>query len=136
MNVKVVKDRRSYIEKRFDEMFNKMVRDAGLNARQKVIVQTYLRNLMRIKINEVEAAVEMSYLLALIKSEKFGTDPRKSTRLKRVQKAAAEELDDVYQKGFINANGMWDDYDGCGIERLKARLGNYGIDYDTKIGGR
>ena len=135
MNVKVVKDRRSEIEKRFDEMFNKMVRDAGLNARQRVIVQTYLRNLMRLKINEVEAVMEMSYLLALIKSEKYGTDPRNSTRLKRVQKAAAEELDDVYQKGFINANGVWDDYDGCGIDRLKSRLANYGIDYDTKIGG-
>lgn len=134
MNVKVIKDRRSDIEKRFDEMWNKMVRDAGLNARQRVTVQAYLRSLLRIKMNEVMAAMEMSYLLALIKSEKFGTDPRKSTRLLRVQKAAAEELDDVYKKGFINANGVWDDYDGCGVDRLKARLGNYGIDYDIKIG--
>lgn len=135
MKVQVVKDRRSENEKIFDDMWNKMVRDASLNARQRVTVQTYLRSLLRIKMNEVMAAMEMAYLLALIKSEKFGTDPRKSKRLLRVQKAAAEELDDVYKKGFINANGVWDDYDGCGVDRLKSRLANYGLDYDAKIGG-
>ncbi len=133
MKVKVVKDRRCELDRQYDEMFNKMVRDAALNARQRVIVQTYLRNLMRMRIHEIEAVVEMSYLIALIKSEKFGTHPRNSTRLKRVQQAASEELDDAYQRGAVNANGFWDDYDGCGLERLQHRLSNLGIEYDCKI---
>lgn len=133
MKAKVIRDRRSDIDREYDDLFNKMVRDAGLSARQRIIVQTYLRNIIRMRIHEIEAAVEMSYLLALIKSEKYGTDPRRSTKLKRVQKAATEELDDVYDRGCINANGIWDDYDGCGLERLQHRLSNLGIEYDCKI---
>ena len=135
MKAKVIRDRRSDIDRQYDDMFNKMVRDAGLNARQRVIVQTYLRSIVRIKLHETEAVMEMAYLLALIKSEKFGTDPKKSTRLKRVQQAASEELNDVYERRHINANGFLEDYDGCAVERLQARLANLGIEYETKIGG-
>ena len=135
MKAKVIRDRRSDIDRQYDDMFNKMVRDAGLNARQRVIVQTYLRSIVRIKLHETEAVMEMAYLLALIKSEKFGTDPKKSTRLKRVQQAASEELNDVYERRHINANGFLEDYDGCAVERLQTRLSNLGIEYEAKIGG-
>lgn len=135
MKARVIKDRRSDVDRQYDEMFNKMVRDAALNARQRVIVQTYLRSIVRIKLHETEAVMEMAYLLALIKSEKFGTDAKRSTRLKRVQKAASEELNDVYERGCVNANGFLEDYDGCAVERLQARLSNLGIEYETKIGG-
>lgn len=132
MKVRVVKDRRCEIDRQYDEMFNKMVRDANLTARQRVIVQTYLRSIVRMRIHEIEGAVEMGYLLALIESEHFGTDPKRSTRLKRVQKQASEHIDDAYGRGCINANGFFEDYDGCGLERMKARLANYGIEYETK----
>ena len=134
MKAKVIKDRRSDIDRMYDDMFNKMVRDASLTARQRLIVQTYLRSCVRIKINETLASTEMAYLLALIESERFGTDAKRSTRLKRVQAAAAEQLNDVYERGCINANGFLEDYDGCAVERLKSRLANYGIEYETNIG--
>ena len=135
MKARVIKDRRSEADRQYDDMFNKMVRDASLTARQRIIVQTYLRNIVRIKLVETEAVMEMAYLLALIESEKFGTNPRNSTRLKRVQDAAAKQLNDVYERGCINANGFVEDYDECAVERLQARLANYGIEYSTKIGG-
>ena len=135
MKARVIKDRRSDADRMYDDMFNKMVRDANLNARQRVVVQNYLRSIIRIKLVETEAVMEMAYLLALIESEKFGTNPRNSTRLKRVQNAAAAQLNDVYERGCINANGFVEDYDGCAVERLQSRLANYGIEYSTKIGG-
>ena len=62
----------------------------------------------------------------------------KSTPVKTAASAeasASEELNDVYQRGCVNANGFLEDYDGCAVERLQARLANLGIEYETKIGG-
>ena len=132
MNVKISRDRRTETDRQFDDMFNKMVRDAGLSARQRIIVQTYLRTLLRMRLHEVEAVIEMSYLLSLIEGEHYGTCPKRSTKLKRVQKRAAEHIDDAYGRGCINANGCYESYDGCGLERLVSRLANYGVEYQVK----
>lgn len=131
MKVKVVKDRRCDIDRLYDDLFNKMVRDAALNARQSVIVKTFLRDIVRRRIQEVEAAVEMGYLLALIEVERCGTS-RKATRLKKIQARAAEHINEAYSRGYINANGFFEDYDGCGYERLKAKLHGYGLEYEGK----
>jgi hypothetical protein len=131
MKVKVKADRRSAIDREYDDMYNKMLRESGINARQSVIVKTFLRAIVRRRIQEIEAAVEMGYLLALIETERFGTSP-KSTRLKRVQARAAEHINEAYSRGYINANGFFEDYDGCGYERLKAKLHGYGLEYEGK----
>ena len=36
MKVKVIKDKRSEIDKKYDEMWNKLIRDANLNSRQRI----------------------------------------------------------------------------------------------------
>ena len=65
MKVKVKADNRSEIDKRFDSIYNKMVRDANLSPKQRNIVDTYLHKIMQMRVNEVEAAIEMAYLVAL-----------------------------------------------------------------------
>lgn len=134
MKVKVKADNRSDIDKRFDSIYNKMVRDAHLSPKQENIVATYLHKIMQMRINEIEAAVEMSYLIALIESEHYGTDVGRghATKLFRVQKYAAEALDQAYGHGCLNSAGFWTSYDGCGVERLQSRLERLGVEYDPK----
>ena len=131
MKVKVKADRRSAIDREYDDMYNKMLRESGINARQSVIVKTFLRAIVRRRIQEIEAAVEMGYLLSLIEVERCGTS-RKATRLKKIQARAAEHINEAYSRGYINANGFFEDYDGCGYERLKAKLHGYGLEYEGK----
>ena len=132
MKVKVKADNRSEIDKRFDSIYNKMVRDAHLSPKQENIVATYLHKIMQMRINEIEAAVEMSYLIALIESEHFGTDKKRATRLYRVQAYASEAINEAYGHSCIDSAGFWNSYDGCGLERLKLRLERNGVDYDPK----
>lgn len=133
MKVLAKADNRSDIDKRFDSIYNKMVRDAHLSPKQENIVATYLHKLMQMRINEIEAAVEMSYFIALIESEHFGTDPKRhSTRLYRVQSHATEAINEAYGHSCIDSAGFWNSYDGCGLERLKVRLERHGVDYDLK----
>ena len=127
-------DKRSDADKKYDAMYNKMVRGARLNPMQSNVVARYLRELIGIRMNEIQSAVDMSWLLALIESENFGTDVSKgATRLLRVQAHAADVRNEAYGKGGINANGVYDEYDGCGIEHLKVRLARYGVEYDTNL---
>ena len=127
-------DKRSDADKKYDAMYNKMVRGARLNPMQSNVVARYLRELIGIRMNEIQSAVDMSWLLALIESENFGTDVSKgATRLLRVQAHAADVRNEAYGKGCINANGVYDEYDGCGIEHLKVRLARYGVEYDTNL---
>jgi hypothetical protein len=134
MKVKVKADNRSEIDKRFDSIYNKMVRDARLSPIQENIVATYLHKIMQMRINEIEAAVEMSYLIALIESEHFGTDVTRgrAKRLFRVQKYATDAIDEAYGHACIDSAGFWKSYDGCGLERLQVRLARLGCDYDPK----
>ena len=48
MNVRTIRDKRS--ESYFENLFNKMVRDAGLSDRQKVIVMRYLQAIFRLPL--------------------------------------------------------------------------------------
>ena len=134
MNAKVVKDKRSEIDRKYDEMWNKLCRDANLNPRQKMMVAHYLRELMSLRIHEVESAVDMGWLIALIECEKFGTDMSKGAkRLHRCHAKCVEARNEAYKGGSYNANGVWDRYDGCGLERLKIRLARHGVEYDTNL---
>ena len=136
MKVKVKADNRSEIDKRFDSIYNKMVRDAHLSPKQENIVATYLHKIMQMRINEIEAAVEMSYLIALIESEHFGTEiKRGAKRLHRVQAYAAEAINEAFGHSCIDSAGFWNSYDGCGVERLKLRLERNGVEYDLKSFG-
>lgn len=134
MKVKVSADRRSEIDKRFDSVYNKMVRDAHLSPKQENIVATYLHKIMNMRVTEIEAAVEMGYLIALVESEHFGTDfKRGATRLTRTQTYAAEVINEAYGHSCIDSAGFWNSYDGCGIERLKLRLERLGLEYEPRI---
>lgn len=127
-------DKRSEVDKKYDAMYNKMVRDARLNPVQASVVSRYLRELIGLRMNEIQSAVDMSWLLALIESENFGTDVSKGAkRLLRAQAHAADVRNEAYGKGCINANGVYDEYDGCGLEHLKVRLARYGVEYDTNL---
>ncbi len=135
MKVLVKADNRSEIDKRFDSIYNKMVRDAHLSPKQENIVATYLHKIMQMRINEIEGAIEMSYLIALIESEHFGTDTKRghAKRLHRVQAYATEAINEAYGHSCIDSAGFWNSYDGCGLERLKVRLSRLGVEYDTKV---
>lgn len=134
MKVKVSADRRSEIDKRFDSVYNKMVRDAHLSPKQENIVATYLHKIMNMRVTEIEAAVEMGYLIALVESEHFGTDfKRGATRLTRTQAYAAEVINEAFGHSCIDSAGFWNSYDGCGIERLKLRLERLGLEYEPSI---
>jgi hypothetical protein len=133
MKVKVSADRRSEIDKRFDSIYNKMVRDAHLSPKQENIVATYLHKIMNMRVTEIEAAVEMGYLIALVESEHFGTDTKRGAKkLYRTQAYAAEAINEAFGHSCIDSAGFWNSYDGCGLERLQGRLSSLGVDYDPK----
>ena len=132
MKARVNLDKRGKVAKREDELLNAMKRDAGLNPRQFAIVGHYYRELIGLKIHEIEAAVEMSYLIALIEGEKYGTDPgRGAVRIPRVQRNACEARNEAYGNSCVDANGNIT-YDGCGLEHLQIRLARHGVDYEFK----
>lgn len=133
MNVRVKADNRSEIDKRFDSVYNKMVRDAHLSPKQENIVSTFLHKIMQMRTNEIEGAIEMSYLIALIESEHYGTDKKRAIKLPRVQAYAAEVINEAYGHACIDSAGFWCSYDGCGLERLVQRLARSGVEYDTKV---
>lgn len=136
MKARVNLDKRGRTAKREDELLNAMKRDAGLNPRQFAIVGHYYRQLIGLKIHETEAAVEMSYLISLIESEKFGTDvSHGAKKLLRVQRLACEAREEAYGKSCVDANGLYNAYDGCGLEHLEIRLARHGVDYETKVEG-
>ena len=134
MKAKVNLDKRTESDKMWDDLHNRMIRQANLSQKQSYIVTKYMRDLIGLRIHEIEAAVEMSYLLALIEGERFGTDVnRGAKRLMRVQQNAVEIRNEAYGHAQINANGRVDDYDGCGLAHLQVRLARYGVEYIPKL---
>ena len=134
MNAIVKKDRRSEIDRKFDMMFNGMVAKAKLTPKQSQIVSRYLREIMGMRLHEIESARDMGWISALIESEKFGTDTKRgATRLVRVQQKCADIINEAYGHECIDANGYWQSYDGCGLEHLQQRLALHGVEYDTAI---
>ena len=128
MNAKVQKDRRCNEDKRHDMLFNKLVRDANLSARQRMIVKHYTDKLIRETIDEVENAVSYGYCIALIESEHFGCG-KTATRIPRVQRYVRDVLNEAYGHECFDANGRLG-YDGCGIGRLRIRLQNNGVEVE------
>lgn len=123
-------DKRGELDKKWDKMWNDLVRSAKLTPIQSNLVGRYLRELLQLRMREVESACDMAWLLALIECENFGTDvSRGAKRLPRVQQHAADVRNEAYGKQCINANGQID-YDGCGLEHLKVRLARYNVEYD------
>lgn len=131
MKANVNLDKRGKAAKKYDEMLNAMKRDAKLTPIQFAVVGRYIRKVIGLRIHEIEGAVEMSYLLALIESEGFGTG-RGATRIPRVQQKAVEVRNEAYGNESIDANGNIK-YDGCGLEHLQIRLARHGVDYETKV---
>lgn len=135
MKVKVNTDLRSDVDKMFDAKYNKMVATANLNPRQAAIVKAYLRDLLGIRIREVESCVDIAWLIALIESEGYGTDPKRGAkRLLRVQQAAVDIRNEAFGHTSVDANGRVQSYDGCGLEHLQTRLRRYGCEYDARLG--
>ena len=134
MKAKVVLDKREDFDKKYDILFEKMVRDASLNPRQKYIVSHYLKSIIGEKIREVENAMDMGFWIGLIELFKFGHNKR-ATRLLRLQKYVRDLLNEAYGVDCVNANGQIE-YDGCGMYRLKNRLKNYGIEYVDETGNK
>jgi hypothetical protein len=134
MKAKVVLDKRDEFDKKYDILFEKMVRDASLNPRQKYIVSHYLKSIIGEKIREVENAMDMGFWLGLIELFQFGHNKR-ATRLLKLQKYVRDVLNEAYGVDCINVNGQIE-YDGCGIYRLKNRLKNYGIEFVDEAGDK
>lgn len=128
------RDRRDDDDKKYDDLWNKLCRNARLNHMQSTLVSKYLRDIIGMRIHEIESAIDMAWLISLIESEKFGTDVKRGAkRLIRAQRYARDVANDEYGKGCVNANGVWDDYDGCGLEHLKLRLEKHGVEYDFNL---
>ena len=128
MKAKVVLDRRNDLDKKYDQMFNKMVKDANLSPKQKMVVSAYLKCILNEKIQEVENAMDMGYCIGLIEVEKFGCNKR-ATRLPRLRKYVREVVNKAYDHETIDANGVWNKYDGCGIERMEMYLAKHGVEF-------
>lgn len=134
MKAIIRQDRRSDIDRKFDMMYNGMVEKAKLTPKQSQIVARYLREIMGMRLHEIEAVKDMGWISALIESEKFGTNAnRGATRILRVQQKCVEIINEAYGHQCYDANGYWQSYDGCGVEHLKQRLARHGVDYDTGI---
>lgn len=131
MKAKVTLDKRNELDKKYDMMWNKLCREANLNPRQKYVVQKYIRDILGTKMNEVQAATEMAYMLGMIETVNFGTK-KGSTRLLKVQDRAREHINETYGSKSFDANGIYG-YDGCGYERLVNRLKSKGVEYDGKV---
>lgn len=131
MKAKVELDKRNELDKKYDMMWNKLCREAGLNPKQKFVVSKYVREILGTRMNEVQAATEMAYMLSLIEIENFGTR-RGSNRLLRVQDRARQHIDETYGSKSVDANGIFG-YDGCGYERLVNRLKSKGMEYDGRV---
>lgn len=127
MKAKVNLDKRDELEKKYDLMFNTMVRKANLNPKQRIIVFGYLRNIIGERIREVENAMNMGFWLGLIELEHFGCNKR-AIKLPRLQNYVRDVVNDAYGKECIDANGCIA-YDGCGIERLKYKLHALGVEF-------
>ena len=135
MKVKVVKDRRGEADRKIDDLYNKMVIKARLTPLQENTVADYIRKILGIRMHEIESVTDMSWMASLIEGEGFGTDMNKgATRLLRAQKAASQIRSEAYGHKCVDANGIYRDYDGCGLEHLQVRLKRYGVEYDARIG--
>lgn len=132
MKSKVELDKRCNFDKKYDRMFDRMVRDAKLSPKQKYIVSQYLEAIIGENVKEVENAMDMGYTIGLIEVEHFGHNKR-ATKLPRLSKYVRGVLNEAYGQDCIDANGRIH-YDGCGIEHLVVRLSRHGVEIVDKSG--
>lgn len=134
MKARFEKDKRTEFDKLYDTMWNKLCREARLSPMQKQLVAQYLRAIIAQRIVEVESAVDMSWLITLIERENYGTDVSKgATKLLRDQQYACDTRNKAFDHDYVDGNGIFHDYDNCGVEHLKVRLSRYGVIYDTTL---
>lgn len=134
MRVRVKADLRNDIDRKFDMMYNAMVAKAKLTPKQSQVVARYLREIMGMRLHEIESARDMGWLAALVESEGFGTNAKRgATRLIRVQQKCVDIINEAFGHNCIDANGYWQSYDGCGLEHLQQKLQRLGIEYNTAI---
>ncbi len=131
MKVIIQRDKRNPLDRQYDDLWNKLARDANLSKLQQRIVAQYLRTIISKRFAEIVDSVDMSYILALIESEHFGVNEnRGATSLHRVRDKSLEIREEAYSHSCIDANGHYQKYDGCGREYLANRLKQYGITYE------
>lgn len=131
MNVIIQKDKRSPLDREYDDLWNKLVREANLSSMQRTLVARYLRAIISKRFAEIVDSVDMSYILALIESEHYGVNEnRGATKLPRVRQKALEIREDSFSHSCVDANGHYQKYDGCGREYLANRLKQHGITYE------
>lgn len=127
MKAKALLDKRSEADKKYDRLFDKMVRDANLSPKQRMIVINYIAKITGEKVREVENAMDMGFWIGLIELEHFGHNKR-ATKLPRLQAYVRDVVNEAYGKDCIDANGQVC-YDGCGIEHLKMHLARHGVEF-------
>lgn len=134
MKAIIQKDRRSEIDRRFDDLWNKLCREARLTPMQSNLVGKYLREIMIIRFHEIQSADDMSWLLSLIEVEGWGTDVTKGAkRLVRAQQKSADIRNEAFGHECVDANGFWQSYDGCALEHLQSQLRSKGVEYDMDL---
>ena len=134
MKAIIKKDRRSAIDRRFDDLWNKLCREARLTPMQSNLVGKYLREIMIIRFHEIQSADDMSWLLSLIEVEGWGTDVTKGAkRLVRAQQKSADIRNEAFGHECVDANGFWQSYDGCALEHLQSQLRSKGVEYDMDL---
>lgn len=127
MKAKALLDKRSEADKKYDRLFDKMVRDANLSPKQRMIVTNYIAKITGEKVREVENAMDMGFWIGLIELFNFGHNKR-ATRLPKLQAYVRDVVNEAYGKDCIDANGQVC-YDGCGIEHLKMHLARHGVEF-------
>ena len=130
MKAKVELDKRNDLDKRYDRLFDKMVRDAHLTPKQKYIVINYIEKVTGEKVREVENAMNMGFWIGLIEVEHFGHNKR-AIKLPRLQNYVRDVVNEAYGKDCIDANGRIC-YDGCGLEHLKNHLARHGVEFEDE----
>lgn len=127
MKAKALLDKRSEADKKYDRLFDKMVRDANLSPKQRMIVTNYIAKITGEKVREVENAMDMGFWIGCIELFNYGHNKR-ATRLPKLQAYVRDVVNEAYGKDCIDANGQVC-YDGCGIEHLKMRLARHGVEF-------
>jgi hypothetical protein len=124
-------DRRSAEDKADDRAWTKLCRDAKLTARQSMLVSQYLNNAISKRIQEIESASDMSWMIALVDCEKYGTDAKRgAVRLPRDYNYATKVRNEAYGHACVDANGFLQNYDMCGLYHLKNELRNRGVEFE------
>ena len=123
-------DNRPQSDKKYDRMFDKMVRDAALSPKQRYIVSKYLEAIIGQNVKEVENSMDMAYAIGLIETEGFGHNAR-ATRIPKLQKYVRGVLSEAYGNDCVDANGNIH-YDGCGMGHLEVRLSRHGVEIVDK----